>query len=92
MEPFSTVKVSKKTLKKLHQLVGELTIRYGRRVSLEEAIKYLFEKVNLMKNQDKRSIKTKEENIAFLDLLNTKFDGIALEDYQEYNFEDNGEK
>ena len=89
MEAFSTVKVSKKTLKKLHQLVGKLTIKYGRRVSLEEAIKYLFEKDNIMKDQDNQSLKKKK--IAFLDLLNTKFDGIAPEDYQEYNFEDNGE-
>ena len=89
MGAFSTVKVSKKTLKKLHQLVGKLTIKYGRRVSLEEAIKYLFEKDNIMKNQDNQSLK--EDKIAFLDLLNTKFDGIAPEDYQEYDFEDNGE-
>jgi len=91
MKAFSTVKVSKKTLKKLHQLVGKLTIKYGRRVSLEEAIKYLFEKENLLKTQENQSIKAKKDKIAFLDLLNTKFDGIAPEDYQEYNFEDNGE-
>lgn len=90
MEAFSTVKVSKKTLKKLHQLVGKLTMKYGRRVSLEEAIKYLFEKDNIMKNQDNQSLKKKKDKIAFLDLLNTKFDGIAPEDYQEYDFEDIG--
>ncbi len=91
MKAFSTVKVSKKTLKKLHQLVGKLTIKFGRRVSLEEAIKYLFEKENLMKNQDNQSLKREKDKIAFLDLLNQKFDGILQEDYQEYDFEDNGE-
>ena len=90
MAAFSTVKVSKKTLKRLHQLVGKLTIKYGRRVSLEEAIKYLFEKENIEKNQDNHTMKTNKDQIAFLDLLNTKFDGITPEDYREYDFEELG--
>jgi hypothetical protein len=91
MEGFSTVKVSKKTLKRLHQLVGKLTIKYGRRVSLEEAIKYLFEKENLQENQNNHTMKTNKDKIAFLALLNTKFDGITLEDYKEYDFEEHRE-
>ena len=91
MEAFSTVKVSKKTLKRLHQLVGELTIKYGRRVSLEEAIKYLFEKENLTKNKNSLSEKKKQDRRAFIDLINQKFDGIAPEDYKDYDYEDNGE-
>ena len=81
MEAFSTVKVSKKTLKKLHQLVGKLTIKYGRRVSLEEAIKYLFEKENLLKTQDNQSIEAAQSREDGAVVLNTKFDGIAPDDF-----------
>jgi len=86
MAAFSIIKISKKTFKQLLQLVGELTIKYGRRVSIEDAIKYLFENEKKIKNQDNQSLKREKDKIAFLDLLNQKFDGITLEDYQEYNF------
>ena len=86
MAAFSIIKISKKTFKQLLQLVGDLTIKYRRRISIEDAIKYLFEKENLTKNKDIQSMKDKQDKVAFFDLLNQKFDGITLEDYQEYDF------
>ena len=91
MTSSTTVKVSKETLKHLHELVGKLTIRYGRRVSIEEAIKYLFEKENLTKAEENQTEKIKRDKMAFFKLLNQKFDGVTPEDYQEYDFNDNGE-
>jgi len=86
MAAFSMVKISKKTLKQLLQLKGKLTIKYRREVSIEDAIKYLLEKENLTKSKDNQSMKVKQDKVSFLDLLNQKFNGISLEDYQEYNF------
>ena len=46
---------------------------------------------NLMKYPDIQSSKRKKDKIAFLELLNTKFNGIGLEDYREYDFKNIGE-
>lgn len=59
-------------------------------ISSRDEIKNLFKEENLIKNQDNQSLKREKEKIAFLDLLNTKFAGVGMEDYQEYNFEDIG--
>jgi predicted transcriptional regulator len=51
MSKNTTIKVSKKTLKKLHKLAGEIAAEKGRRVTLEEALLVLLEEKEMRKNQ-----------------------------------------
>jgi len=64
-------------------------IESGKKFSSIDEIINLFTDENLIKNQDNQSLKREKDKIAFLDLLNTKFDGVGLEDYREYDFENN---
>lgn len=40
MSKNTTIKISKKTLERLHRIVGELTYKKGQRVILEEAVTF----------------------------------------------------
>ncbi|KKN37836.1 hypothetical protein LCGC14_0759450 [marine sediment metagenome] len=89
MSKNTTMKVSKKTLEKLHKLAGEIAAEKGRRVTLEEAIIQLLEE-NKKKKNNMNSFKIEDDRKAFLTLLDQKFSGGQPEDYKEYNFEDIG--
>jgi len=89
MSKNTTMKVSKKTLEKLHRLAGEMAAKKGRRVTLEEAIIELLEE-NEKKKNNLNSSKIKDDRKAFLTLLDKKFPGGQPEDFKEYNYEDIG--
>lgn len=87
----STLKVSKKTLKRLHQLVGELTKEKGRRISLEDAIVQLLEeKEKHYKDKTALFVKIEKDRKDFLNILDETFHGAGPDDFKEYDFEDLG--
>ncbi len=81
------MKVSKKTLEKLHKLAGELTAKKGKRVTLEEALIKLLEENEKIKDHINSS-QIKDDRQAFLTLLEQKFPGGQPEDFEEYNYDD----
>ena len=87
----TTIKVSKKTAKRLHRIVGELTHDQGRRITLEDAIVYLLERQenSLSKIEDLES-KIEKDRKAILSLMEQKFYGIHPDDLKEYDYEDIG--
>ena len=87
---YTTIKVSKDTVRRLHKLVGELIKQRERRVSLEEAIIYLLkiEKKNNSSNSEARHSEINEERKEFLLLMDKKYFGAGPEDYKEYNYND----
>ncbi|TFG19368.1 MAG: hypothetical protein EU529_16425 [Promethearchaeota archaeon] len=87
MSKNTTMKVSKKTLKKLHKLAGEIAAEKGRRVTLEEAILLLLEEKEKKKN-DMILHKTDEDRKELLSLLEMKIEGAGPEDFKEYDFDD----
>lgn len=93
MGKFTTIKVSKKTLKKLHKLAGELAQKRGERVTLEEAIiEILIEHKNRKNSNKKDTQRIKKDRESLLSLLSTKVDGAGPEDFLEYDFKDIGGK
>jgi len=93
MGKYTTIKVSKNTLKRLHELAGKLTQKKGKRVTLEEAIVQI---LNEHKRRERESgldnLGVKRERETLLSLLETKVEGAGPEDFLEYNFEDMGGK
>jgi len=89
MSKNTTMKLSKKTLNKLHKLAGEIAAEKGRRVTLEEALLELLEEKEKMENNLKAAT-IKNDREAFKTLLKQKFSGGRPEDYKEYNYEDVG--
>ncbi|TFF63831.1 MAG: hypothetical protein EU521_00095 [Promethearchaeota archaeon] len=87
MSKNTTMKISKKTLKKLHKLAGKMAAEKGRRVTLEEALLQLLEENEKIKSNLNES-KKKEDRKIFLNLLEQKFSGGEPEDYKEYDYED----
>jgi len=87
----TTIKVSKSTVERLHRVGGELAKKKGKRITLEDAILYLLEKIEET-SLDAENIDTKVERDrkAILSLMEKKFYGIHPEDFKEYNFEDIG--
>ena len=88
MSKNTTVKVSKKTLEKLHKLAGEMATVMGKRVTLEEAINKLLEDNNKINDVDLAKIE--DDRKAFLAILNQKISGGQPEDFKEYDYEDLG--
>ena len=89
MSKNTTMKVSKKTLEKLHKLAGELAAKRGKRVTLEEAIIKLLEE-NEKARDHINSSQIKNDRQTFLTLLDQKFSGGQPEDFKEYDYEDIG--
>jgi predicted transcriptional regulator len=87
MSKNTTIKVSKKTLKKLHKLAGEIAAEKGRRVTLEEALLVLLEEKEMRKNQ-MVSHEANEDRKELLSLLDMKIEGAGPEDFKEYDFND----
>lgn len=88
MSKNTTVKVSKKTLEKLHKLAGEMATVMGKRVTLEEAINKLLEDNNKINDVDLAKIE--DDRKAFLAILDQKISGGQPEDFKEYDYEDLG--
>lgn len=89
MSKYTTIKVTKKTLRKLHEIVGELTKQRGERVSLEDAILKLLETRNEFLSQKKTYLSSSsEDREAMIQLLNQTFEGAGPEDFIEYDYED----
>jgi len=87
MSKNTTMKISKKTLKRLHKLAGEMAAEKGRRVTLEEALLALLEEKERKKNEMKshEDIKDRKELISLLEM---KIEGAGPEDFKEYDFND----
>ncbi len=89
MTEYSTIKVTKKTLQKLHKFVGKLKQLKGERISMEDAINYLLSE---NKKYEKRSPefieKLNKDREQFLKILQQGIKGAGPEDYKEYGFED----
>lgn len=83
------MKVSKKTLEKLHKPAGEQPAKRGKRVTLEEALIKLLEDYEIIKDHTNLS-QIKDDRRAFLTLLEQKFPGAQPEDFKEYDYEDIG--
>ena len=88
MSKNTTIKVSKKTLEKLHKLAGEIATAMGKRVTLEDAINKLLDQNNKMSDEDLADIE--DDRKAFLAILDQKVPGGQPEDFKEYDYEDLG--
>jgi predicted transcriptional regulator len=88
MSKNTTIKVSKKTLEKLHKLAGEMAAIMGKRVTLEEAINKLLKENNKENDEDLTTIE--DDRKSFLAILDQKISGAQPEDFKEYNYEDLG--
>ncbi|MEX0569272.1 MAG: hypothetical protein Q6363_009000 [Candidatus Njordarchaeota archaeon] len=84
---YTTVRVRKGTLNKLSLIVGELSVRLGRKVTYDEAINYL---INIYKS--KRSRRALDNStIKLIKLIKKPFPGAGPEDFREYDYDDLGE-
>lgn len=91
MGKYTTIKVSKETLKRLHKLVGELTQKRGERVSLEDAIIKILNEHNKKKEIHYEGEKELEKDRKILlSLLKNKIRGAGPDDFIEYDYEDIG--
>ena len=88
MSKNTTIKVSKKTLEKLHKLAGEMATVMGKRVTLDEAINKLLEENKKINDEDLANIE--EDRKAFLAILDQKISSGQPEDFKEYDYEDIG--
>ncbi|MHA1275050.1 MAG: hypothetical protein ACTSQS_16705, partial [Promethearchaeota archaeon] len=79
MSKYTSIKVSKKTLKRLHQLVRELTQQRGRRITLEDAIIQLLEQRNKIHSRESHELKIEKDRQAFLALIDEVFEGASSE-------------
>jgi hypothetical protein len=87
MGKYTTIKVSKETLRRLHKLVGELTQQRGERVSLEDAIIKILNEHNREKEiNGKREEEIEKDREQLISLLQKKVEGAGPEDYLEYDF------
>ena len=88
MSKNTTIKVSRKTLEKLHKLAGEMATVLGKRVTLDDAINKLLEAKIKENNEDLATIE--DDRNSFLAILDQKISGGQPEDFKEYNYEDLG--
>jgi len=89
MDRFSTIKVSKKNLSKLHHIAAKISLSKGGKISLDEVISSLIEiaeKNSLETVEEAKEIEKDREKI--IQLLKIPLIGAGPEDYKEYNFED----
>jgi hypothetical protein len=69
----TTIRIKKETAKELLRIMGELTIRTGKKASYDDAIRYLMGK-------------KKETNLK--KLTEQTFEGASPEDFREYEYGD----
>ncbi len=92
MGNYTTIKVSKKTLKKLHKLAGKLTQEKERRVTLEDAILYVLNEHKKRKDKEFDSLEIQSDRETVLSLLQKKVEGAGPNDFKEYDYDDIGGK
>lgn len=91
MGKYTTIKVSKKTLQRLHKLAGELAQKRGERTTLEDAIIQILNEHQKRGDENQKDLqKIKNDRDTVLNLLEQKIEGAGPEDFTEYNFEDIG--
>lgn len=89
MGKYITIKISKETLKRLQNLVGELTQQKGQSVSLEEAIIEILDEYNRDKEVfGKRAEDREKDRQQLLSLMQQRVEGAGPEDFLEYDYED----
>ena len=89
MTEYYSIKVSKKTLKKLHKFVGKLKQLKGERISMEDAINYLLSGYKKYEDRSPEFVeKVNKDRKQFLKILQQGIKGAGPEDYKEYDFED----
>ncbi|TFG04179.1 MAG: hypothetical protein EU536_05065 [Promethearchaeota archaeon] len=89
MDRYSTIKVSKKNLSKLHRIAAKISLSKGERISLDDVISSLIEiaeKNSLATPEEAKVIENDRKKI--IELLKIPMIGAGPEDYNEYNFED----
>jgi hypothetical protein len=84
------IKVSKKTLKKLHKLAGKLTQERGERVTLEDAILYIFNAYKKKGTKESDLLQIQNDRESLLSLLQNKVKGAGPSDFMEYDYDDIG--
>lgn len=88
MNEVTSIKVSQETLKRLHRVAGELKVKQGCKVSLEDAINFLWEQNERNKSGSSReNADVKRDREKFLAILAHSIPGTP-EDYQSYDFDD----
>ena len=90
MGNYTTIKVSKKTLKKLHKLAGKLTQEKERRVTLEDAIIYILNEHKSKNKKESNSLRIQNDRESVLSLLQKKVEGAGPLDFSEYDYDDIG--
>ena len=91
MSKNTTIKVTRNTLESLHRVVGELAKKWGKRVTLEDAIVHLLKKSESLEVKPSPFLSEVEKDRKnFLKILEQKFSGAQLEDFKEYNYNDIG--
>jgi len=89
MTEYSTIKVTKKTLQKLHKFVGKLKQLKGEGISMEDAINYLLSENKKYEKRTPEFIeKLNRDREQFLKILQQGIKGAGPEDYKEYGFKD----
>jgi hypothetical protein len=88
----TTIKVSRQTIERLHKVIGQMTIKTGRRVTLNDAIDTLLDSHELsFDHSDTFEVSLRKDREAFLSLLDDPFHGLEPGDLKEYDFDDVGE-
>ncbi|HME55269.1 MAG TPA: hypothetical protein VKM55_23880 [Candidatus Lokiarchaeia archaeon] len=87
----TTIKVSRKTIDRLHQVLGNIAEKERHRVTLEDAIVHLLDHHDIL-SKDSRDgeEKLQKDRKSFLALLDHTFKGIEPADYKEYDFDEIG--
>lgn len=83
----TTIKIKKKTLSMLTRIIGELTIKLGRKISYDEAIQHLIERYYRKLNSEKSDEATK----ILLSMIENPQPCGGPEDLREYDYDDIGE-
>jgi hypothetical protein len=88
----TTMKVSKQTIERLHKVMGQLAIKAGGRITLNDAIDTLLDAHELSLNgSDNFEARLNKDRETFLSLLDNPFPGLEPGDLKEYDFDDVGE-
>lgn len=91
MGNYTSIKVSKKTLKRLHKLAREIAQERGERISLEDAINKILNEHNQEKHREgKRKRKIEEDRKVLISLMQKKVKGAGPNDFLEYDYRDIG--
>ena len=80
---YTTIRVKKTTLARLSAIVAELSAKFRRRISYDEAINYLINIYN-----SKRKLELDEATQELIKMIRISFPGAGPEDFREYDYGD----